>query len=233
MNFSKEFDDVKGSVVQVFSFDRNTKTVETGSGVVIGNGTYVLTCAHCVRHGEINYVTFSGDTQPFFGFIKWIDEKSDVAILSFNQAIGKGATVGKSSSVKIGNETFVVGFPMHINEITAMSANIASFAPFEAYDLIRIDSSVNHGNSGGPMFDSDGKLLGIVTAKHGKLSKFLEQAQKGHYGVTINVSGFDVVEIFRRLIKEMGENLNLGIGYVIPIDFIVKNAQEIFEYQEN
>src|SRR5206468_1853922 len=105
-----------------------------------------------------------------------------------------------------------VGFPMGVSEQTLFSAHIASIAG----DHLRIDASVNHGNSGGPLFDFDGKQIGVVNAKHGSLSQFLIQVRDAKGGGRMFIAGIDPVKTIQVLIEEMQKNLNLGIGYAIP-----------------
>ena len=84
----------------------------------------------------------------------------------------------------------------------------------------RIDASVNHGNSGGPLFNSVGELVGVVNAKHGSLSNFLQQVQNATPGASVSIVGINPIQVIQQLIGEMQRNLNLGIGYAIPTDHI-------------
>ena len=93
-----------------------------------------------------------------------------------------------------------------------LSTHIASITASH----LRIDASVNHGNSGGPLFNVNGEQIGVVNAKHGSLSAFLTQVQAARPGAAIVVGGINPVEVLQRLIEEMQRNLNLGIGYAIP-----------------
>ena len=108
----------------------------------------------------------------------------------------------------------MVGFPMGITEQTLMSAHIASVTN----SSLRIDVSVNHGNSGGPLFNLNGHQIGVVNAKHGSLANFLTQMKTMAPVAVMSVGGFDAVSSIRTLITKMERNLNLGIGYAIPSD---------------
>ena len=92
---------------------------------------------------------------------------------------------------------------------------------------LRIDVSVNHGNSGGPLFNLDGHQVGVVNAKHGTLANFLTKMKTMAPSAQANIGGFDAVGSIRMLISEMERNLNLGIGYAIPTDFIRQLHQKL------
>lgn len=224
MDFSSQFQLIENSVVNVIVFQNETTIISTGTGVIIGDGRKVLTCSHCVNQNLYNTVRFSGSNvnENYLGKVIYNDPIKDIAVIEFNFVLGNAVKLRDSSSVKIGQEAFVVGFPSNISEITALSANIAGFAPINNhYSLIRVDSPVNHGNSGGPLFNKNGELIGIINLKHGGLSKFLEEVESSNTSsVEIRMSGIDPIRTMKTLISEMKRNLNLGIGYAIPINTI-------------
>ncbi len=220
MDFSKEFQKVEKAVVNIVALDvnNNNNPVSSGSGVLIGDGDIALTCNHCVIPGYKMAARPSGlSTQGQLARVLFQDKKTDIAILKFNQIIGVPASLKSSNSVSIGHEAFVVGFPNNIATKTALSANIAGIDPNGS---ILLDASVNHGNSGGPLFNSSGEVVGIVNAKHGSLSKYLDQVEALDDSFQMSVGGVNTFDVFKKLIHEMKKNLNLGIGYAIPITHI-------------
>ncbi|MCP1494578.1 serine protease Do [Peribacillus frigoritolerans] len=223
MDFSLQFETIRNSVVNVLVFDGNGQSISAGSGVLIGDGRRALTCSHCLKPGMHNTVKFSGQNEARIGEIFYNDPVKDIAILDFEEPLGNGVTIKDSSSVMIGHEAFVVGFPNNIDKITALSANIAGFEPLNGYNSIRIDSSINHGNSGGPLFNASGELIGIVNAKHGSINDFLDNIKNAPSGVMIVNSSngsLDPIQALKELVAEMKRNLNLGIGYSIPVNAI-------------
>ncbi|MFE7065012.1 serine protease [Sutcliffiella sp. NPDC057660] len=234
MDFSSQFEQIKDSVVNVLVLDQNQQIVSSGTGVLVGEGNKVVTCSHCLLPNLKNGVRFSGSNNFQLGNIIFNDPVKDIAILEFSQPLGKGVVIRNSDNIKIGKEAFVVGFPSKIMEITALFAHVAGFSPTNnGFDLIRIDSSVNHGNSGGPLFNHEGELIGIVNAKHGSLSAFLREVQQAQATGAIFVGSLDPVKAIQELIKEMQQNLNLGIGYAIPINEVGKSYSPISELIQN
>lgn len=224
MDFSNAYQMVENSVVNVMA-NSNNRWIPIGSGVLIGEGNRAITCAHCIINGAQMGVRFSGQTLVHHANIVFNDIINDVAVLSFLESIGNGVTLGNSSQVLIGQESFVVGFPMALNLITALSANIAGFENNNGIGLIRIDCAVNRGNSGGPLFNTTGDLIGIINLRLGSLSSFLRQIESANPQSSLTISGINPVQVLQQLIREMDSNLNLGIGYAIPINFISEIAQ--------
>ena len=220
MDFSASFQNIQGSVVNVLALDAQSNAISSGSGTIIGSGDLVLTCAHCIIPNTTTVARFSDQNSGQIGNVIFIDQQVDVAAIQFQNNLGQSAPLRTSSSVLVGHEVFAVGFPNNISQITALSGNVAGFEPSQNFNYIRIDASVNHGNSGGPLFNSSGELVGVINAKHGSLSTFLQQVQNAQPGASMSIGGINPVQVIQQLIGEMKRNLNLGIGYAIPIDHI-------------
>jgi serine protease Do len=187
--------------------------ISFGSGSVIDDGCKVLTCEHCVVAGaQAAIADPQNPGRAIFGTPVFVDKANDIAVIEFPQPVGTPIEFSDSSMCQVGNGAFVVGFPMGVGEQTLFSAHIASIAG----DHLRIDASVNHGNSGGPLFNFEGKQIGVVNAKHGSLSHFLTQVRDAKPGAMMSIGGIDPVQTIQVLIQEMQKNLNLGIGYAIP-----------------
>jgi S1-C subfamily serine protease len=207
MDFNSAFEKVKDSLVQIRS------GTSVGSGSIVATGKKILTCAHCIVAGQkINvYHPVSSKTVPAEVIAK--DNNIDLAILEMENKVGSPISLSVELP-RIGTAAFALGFPLNINDITLLPAIIASTP---TNDTIRLNSSINHGNSGGPLINLSGKQVGVVNAKHGSLSAFLERMEGAGGGVTVNFGGFEPINAVKQLIKEMRSNLNLGIGYAIPI----------------
>jgi len=211
MPLTQLYQQVENSVVQVLALN-GQNPVSFGSGSIVSDGKYVLTCAHCIVQGARMAVANPAvPGQALFGNVLFSDTNADIALLEFPQVIGPAVTLADSTSCVVGNGAFVIGFPMGVTEKTLFSAHIASITNTG----LRIDASVNHGNSGGPLFNMQGEQIGVVNAKHGSLSQFLTQIKNAQPGAMISVGGIDPVKAIQVLIEEMQKNLNLGIGYAI------------------
>ncbi|MCK5373690.1 MAG: DegQ family serine endoprotease, partial [Alphaproteobacteria bacterium] len=149
-----------------------TSTVPTtslGSGFIIDaeNG-YIITNNHVVLDAENVHVTFADDV-TIDAKIIGIDEKTDIAVLQVDaKDMGlKAVPLGDSNQLRVGDWTLAIGNPFGLGGsvtagiVSARARNIHS-GPYD--DYIQTDASINRGNSGGPLFNLKGEVIGINTA---------------------------------------------------------------------
>lgn len=223
MDFSNQFQQIQNSVVRIISITGqapNIQFVGSGSGVLIGDGRKILTCSHCIIANTQTVAVLSGQNNGQIVTSVFNDAGADIAVLQAQNSIGAGVTLGNSDLLRIGHEAFVAGYPSTGITITALFAHIAGFETYNGSQLLKIDSSVNHGNSGGPLFNSNGELVGIVNSKFGNLSTFLTQIEQANPQVGMAIGGINPVQVIQQLIREMKTNLNLGVGTAIPLRLI-------------
>lgn len=214
MDFSKEYNKVKDSVFAVIE-KRNEEYVLIGSGVYV-EGNYGITCEHCITNINNMYISFDLVNLIKISNIK-TDASLDLAVFVLNHTNTK-VPIRSTKNLEIGNECFLIGYPMNIIQKNASHAYISSFETNNTVELIRLDSSVNHGNSGGPLFNYDCELIGIINAKHGDVSKSLNSIVTSNSSGGVFISGIDPIAVMQQMIIEMKNNLNLGIGYAVKID---------------
>lgn len=217
MDFSKEYNSVKDSVFAVIE-KKDEEYFLIGSGVYV-DGDYGVTCEHCIKNVNNMYISFDLKNFIKINSIK-TDAKLDLAVFPLVHTNPK-VLIRSSKSLEIGNECFLVGYPMNIIQKNASHAYVSSFRTDNNVELIRLDSSVNHGNSGGPLFNYDCELIGIINAKHGDVSGALNAIVTSNSSGGVFISGIDPIAVMQQMIKEMKDNLNLGIGYAVKIDQVV------------
>jgi S1-C subfamily serine protease len=143
-----------------------------GSGVVVDDRGDILTSLHVVADAAEIQLTFADGTQSGAQILVRRPE-NDTAVLRATTPPAKlvPATLGNPNALQIGSEAFVVGNPFGLPG--SMSTGVISglgrsFRPEgggqELHGLIQIDAAVNPGNSGGPLLNRDGQVVGIVTA---------------------------------------------------------------------
>ena len=142
----------------------------TGSGVLIGKDGKVLTAAHVVEAADAVAVEFrNGETVA--ARIVSADSAADVALLEV-EYVPRGidaAGLGDSNGVEIGDQVFVVGTPFGMSHtLTVGHISARRNAPIEnpfatPVELFQTDAALNAGNSGGPMFNLAGDVIGIVS----------------------------------------------------------------------
>ena len=141
-----------------------------GSGVLISDDGKVMTAAHVVQTADAIEVTFlSGETIP--ARVLASEPHADLALLQLERrpSVAHVASIGDSDEVQVGNEVFVVGAPLGISHsltvghISARRIEETVFGGFLPTEMFQTDTAVNQGNSGGPMFNLDGEVIGIVS----------------------------------------------------------------------
>ena len=140
-----------------------------GSGVVINKEGLILTAAHVVDSAnEISVKLQNGTTYP--ADVLSSSSAADVALLKLRipPSSLKPAKVGSSSTTKIGEQILVIGAPLGLEHSLSvghisrkMKKNVISNG--EMAGFLQTDAAINHGNSGGPMFNMQGEVIGIVS----------------------------------------------------------------------
>jgi S1-C subfamily serine protease len=142
-----------------------------GSGVLISKDGEVMTAAHLVQTANQIFVEFpDGD----FATARIIasEPAGDVALLKLNSPPPSGATVAKlgdSDQVEVGDQIFIIGAPHGIDSTLTVGYISAHRRPNTVYngssfaDFFQTDAAINQGNSGGPMFNMAGEIVGIVS----------------------------------------------------------------------
>lgn len=138
-----------------------------GSGFIIDESGYVVTNNHVVADAEEVKVILSDDTELKAKIIGR-DTKTDLALLKVDAGHKLPAvTLGDSDAARVGDWVLAIGNPFGLGGtvtagiISARGRNINS-GPFD--DFIQTDAAINRGNSGGPMFNAKGEVIGINTA---------------------------------------------------------------------
>ncbi len=148
-----------------------TSNLGMGTGFVINKEGYIATAAHVVGDAENLMVEFMDGTKVEAKTVN-ISRMTDVALIKLRAVPNKlvPCKIGDSDKVKIGDPIFVVGAPLGLKH--SLSTGIVSGKHKEfilgdkgmKMDVIQTDASINHGNSGGPMFNYNGEVIGIVSS---------------------------------------------------------------------
>ena len=161
---------LKPSVVTIMAKNSDRAGGALGSGVVIDRDGHIMTAAHVVHTANKILVRFA-DEQVIPAEIIISNTTADLALLKLSH-VPAGlvpARLGDSDSALVGKRVFIIGAPYGLNQ--SLSAGYVSgrinketLAGGEILQLVQTDAAVNQGNSGGPMFDSDGMVVGIVSS---------------------------------------------------------------------
>lgn len=129
---------------------------DIGTGVIIDQDL-ILTVAHVV--GDHTKVTFSGDYKAYSAEIVAIDENLDLALLRTETPAG-GVTLSPED-VEVLDTIYIIGTPLGISDVFSYG----HVSKLDQGYFHQLEASVSNGNSGGPVFNEEGKLVGIIKSK--------------------------------------------------------------------
>lgn len=150
------------------------KSQSMGSGFIVDSDGYIVTNAHVIGDGKYENITVSlidGTTEV--GEVLWYDTTLDLAVVKINKTGLPAVELGDSDTLMVGEPTVAIGNPMTLDlERTVTQGIISGLNRSIAFEdgtviepLIQTDASINSGNSGGPLFNAKGQVIGINTAK--------------------------------------------------------------------
>ena len=157
-------------------FGMTSSAAVSGSGFIISEDGYILTNYHVVKNAvegklDINVILHDGTRYP--AQIVGVEADNDVAVLKIDAAGLNAATLGNSDSLRVGDTVYAVGnplgeleFSMTTGHVSAKDRSIVTEAAGDSITMFQIDAAVNSGNSGGPVYNARGEVVGIVTAKY-------------------------------------------------------------------
>ena len=208
------------SGTSIFLGDSESK-LGLGSGIILTDNGYILTNQHVVGNKYSNcYVTLENG-KSYNGSVVWADSNIDLAIVKIMANDLDYIELGDSDSITLAEEVYAIGNPIGIEFQRTVTKGIISGIDRtikldengeESYmeDLIQTDATINQGNSGGPLVNQKGELIGINTVK-------ITEAEGIGFAVPVNI----IKPILERLVETRKfEEAYLGIyGYdkeVIP-----------------
>lgn len=169
-----------GSVGGWFFGQQQTQTqpaTGTGTGIIMTSDGYIITNAHVIYDTEYGYGLASSvtvllsDKTEYEATIKGYDEDTDIAVLKVDAENLTAAEFGSSDDLQVGELVIAIGNPLGFELFGSVTCGIVSALNREItindknMNLIQTDASINSGNSGGPLVNSYGQVVGINSAK--------------------------------------------------------------------
>ena len=144
-----------------------------GSGVLISDDGMIWTAAHIVQAAELVRVEFLDGT-VYEAEVLSTNPLADVALIKIKNNFSlngkKIAPIGNSSTIRIGEDVFILGAPFGLKQSLSKGVLSGRHVPeslsndFANIEFLQTDAAINHGNSGGPMFNMKGEVVGIASS---------------------------------------------------------------------
>jgi S1-C subfamily serine protease len=214
------------SVVSDNPFFGSRENRALGSGFVIDKSGHVVTNYHVVEGASRVEVSFSGnDEMP--ATIVGADPSTDIAVLRIRGAQNRALTpleLGTSSGVEVGDAVVAIGNPFGLERtvtagiVSALQRQITAPNGFAIDQAIQTDAAINHGNSGGPLLNADGRVIGVNAQ--------IETETGGNVGIGFAIPIDTVKEVVSQLLEHgRVEHAYIGVEMATITDDLAANVR--------
>ena len=204
--YAKYVNSCVGITVDIVStnvFGQTVTGAAAGSGFVITEDGYILTNYHVIDGANSIKVTFDNGKEYTATYVGG-EEKNDIAVIKVDATGLTPVVIGKSSDMLVGEQVTTIGNPLgeltfseSTGIISALDRSI-TMSDGRQMNMIQTDCAINSGNSGGPLFNSHGEVIGIVSAKYSSGSNSSSASVEG-LGFAIPMD--DVANMVSDLVK--------------------------------
>ena len=157
-----------------FGFQEEQESEGTGSGFIIDDEGHIVTNAHVVQDAQEIEVALGADNVKVPAKLVGSDPSSDIAVIKFDpdapalEGVELATTTfGDSAKLQVGDPVLAIGNPFGLDRtlttgvVSALQREIPSLTDFQISDVIQTDAAVNPGNSGGPLLNAQGQVIGV------------------------------------------------------------------------
>lgn len=199
-----------------FSLAIYENTQGSGSGFVWDKKGHIISNYHVVHKASAVQVILK-DGEVYDARIVGLDPDHDIAVLKIDAPADKltPIPIGTSGDLKVGQRVLAIGNPFGFNSslsvgvVSSLDREMQSPTGLTVRDIIQTDAAINQGNSGGPLLDSAGRVIGINT--------FIVSPTGGSIGLGFSIPVDTVSRIVPQLI-EFGKAQRVGLGIILERD---------------
>lgn len=158
------------STKRVSESDKVAQSTAAGTGFIITEDGYIVTNHHVIDGATKITVILHNGTE-YVASLVGSDANNDLAVVKINAAHLDPVTMGSSSQMQVGDQVLAIGnalgeftASLTVGYISGMDRNVSTDGT--VINMIQTDAAINSGNSGGPLFNARGEVIGITTAKY-------------------------------------------------------------------
>ena len=193
----------------------------SGSGFIWDDKGHIVTNYHVVQGGDDFVVTFHNDKKQYKASVVGVAPKKDIAVLKLKETPKKlkPVAVGSSKELLVGQIALALGNPFGLDHsissgiISALGRKIQGIGGVKIHDMIQTDAAINQGNSGGPLLNSKGEVIGMNTMI------FSTSGSSAGLGFAVPV---DTIKRFVPQLIKHGKVIRPGLGVGILEDAVAK-----------
>ena len=204
------------SVVRI-EIEMGNGRIGIGSGFIVREDGLLVTNSHVVNSNTVAMITLSDGIKKM-GQVLVTDEKSDLALIKIDAENLAVLEFGDSSELLLGQEIIVIGYPKGLVGSATITKGLVSAIRKNLFGLnsvIQTDAALNPGNSGGPMLDLTGKVIGVAQAK-------ITDSE----GLNLGIPSEEVEPVIMNWLKSYDD------GIILESEF-VKNNEQILSFESN
>jgi len=219
--YSDVVEKIKSSISLIIAVNAQGKAFSTGTGFVFSKKGILVTCNHVIKEAASLFLRFPNTEQIIAAKAVVRDEEHDLALLKFDDQSREPLSISDANVIKEGMRVLFAGYPLSMQDLTTHQGILSAITKdVTGATTYLIDGTVNSGNSGCPLMDEKGFVIGVVNAKRRERSDLLNKVEDMSLGA-VSLHGVDLVEIYQALIN----NVQLGIGYAVPASYIPEHKE--------
>jgi len=167
------------AVVLIEVYDLNGKVAKTGTGFLISADGRILTNYHVLEHSKRATVRLANRDAYDDVDVLDVDRRKDIALIKIKAVDVPFLTLGKSSTVQIGDPVVSVTNPLGLFQNTLSTGIVSGIRSGDGYKYFQVSAPISSGSSGGPIFNAAGEVIGIATM-------IVEEGQNLNFAVPID-----------------------------------------------
>ena len=225
-DFSAVVKQIKPSIAFIVVANEQGEAIGTGSGFIFSKKNIIVTCNHVIKNASSIFLKFPDSETLVTAKAVVRDEEHDLALLKFENETRLPLKIAKEDSIKEGMRVIFSGYPLSMQDLTTHQGILSAITKdLTGTTTYLIDGTVNSGNSGCPLMNNAGEVIGVVNAKRRERNALLSKVEDMSQGA-ISLHGIDLVEIYQAIIN----NVQLGVGYAVPVSYVPEH-KEIIEQE--